>query len=288
MIADLLAAHPRLTVQHACDILGISRSSFYRRSVLLGGRDRELDMRELVEAIALEFSGYGYRRIHEELRRRGYDVGERSVRRMMRLFGLVAKKQQRWIATTDSNHGHKRYPNLLRNLEVKSLDQVWCSDLTYIRLERDFCFLAAILDLLSRRIVGWHLSKRLDASLAVTALKRALAERSPEPGWIHHSDQGVQYACRAYVDTVHEWQGQVSMSRVGTPYDNAHIESFFKTLKAEEVYLNEYRTAEEAQRHIGQFIDHVYNVKRLHSALGYRPPAEFESMLISGQLVGRN
>jgi transposase InsO family protein len=186
------------------------------------------------------------------------------------------------VRTTDSEHGLRCWPNLLRELVVERLDQVWVADITYIRLPSGFCYLAAVLDAHARKVVGWQLSERIDADLARDALEHALRTRRPPPGLVHHSDRGVQYACRDYVDRLRSVGAQVSMSAKGRPRDNAQAESFFRTLKVEEVYLNEYENYEHARRELGRFIEDVYNHKRLHSALGYVPPSEFEANLTAG------
>jgi transposase InsO family protein len=192
---------------------------------------------------------------------------------------LLCQLKRRWVPTTDSQHGLATYPNLLRQKEVAQLNQVWVADSTYIRLPRSFADLAALLDAYSRKVIGWALSRWLDTALTLQALAQALATRSVEPGLIHHSDRGVQYASSAYVERLQEHGIQISMAARGNPYANAQAEAFFKTLKSEEVYLKEYRDITDAEQHLERFIADVYHTKRLHSALGYRPPAEFELLL---------
>jgi len=197
----------------------------------------------------------------------------------MREHSLLCQIKRRWVKTTDSAHGLRKYPNLAQGLAVTGLNQVWHSDITYIRLPRGFCYLAAILDAYSRKVVAWSMSMNIDAALVLEALNSAIAIRSPAAGWIHHSDQGVQYACRGYVDAVIGTKGQVSMSSKASPYDNAKAESFFATLKKEEVHLEEYLTLEHAKERIGHYIDDIYNRRRLHSMLGYNSPEEFEATM---------
>jgi transposase InsO family protein len=202
------------------------------------------------------------------------------VQRLLQQLALVQPPRKRPVVrTTQSKHGLRIYPNLTADLEVSRLNQVWVADLTYIRLPEDFVYLAAILDAYSRRCIGWQLSRHLDSQLALDALERALQERQPPAGFIHHSDQGVQYASSAYIQRLQQAGAQISMSAVGTPLDNAKAESFFKTLKVEEVYLHSYQTLEEAQAQLAHFLEEVYNQKRLHSSLGYQPPAEFEAQV---------
>jgi putative transposase len=225
----------------------------------------------------LEFPGYGYRRVTAALRREGWAVNHKRVLRIMRQESLLCQLKRRFVPTTDSAHAFGRYPNLIKDIDIDELDQVWISDITYIRLPTSFCYLAAILDAYSRKCVGWHLSRWIDTSLTLRALEMALAARRPAPGLIHHSDQGVQYASSEYVFRLEEAGARISMAAVGNPYENAQVESFFRTLKLEEVYIKEYRTFEEAQENMGRFIEEVYNNKRLHSSLGYLPPVEFEA-----------
>jgi len=230
--------------------------------------------------LVLAFPGYGYRRVTKALTRAGYLVNHKRVLRIMREESLLCQLKRRFIPTTDSNHSFRTYPNLLREMALNAPDQAWQADITYIRLPTGFAYLAAVLDAYSRRCVGWQLSHCIDTNLTLTALEMALSTRRGrvEPGLVHHSDRGVQYASCAYVERLESVGALVSMSAKGNPYDNAKAESFFKTLKREEVYLKQYHTFAEAAANIGQFIEDVYNQKRLHSSLGYIPPVEFETL----------
>lgn len=239
---------------------------------------QDADLRDRIEAIVLEFPGYGYRRVTHELRRSGLLVNHKRVLRIMRQEGLLCRKKRRFKVTTDSRHNFQIYPNLVKEVELIGTGQVWIADITYVRLLFDFVYLAAILDAFSRRVVGWALGRTLTAELTLTALRSALSFRKPSPGCIHHSDRGVQYACDDYVKALKQAGLRPSMAARGNPYDNARIESFFKTLKHEEVYICEYRDFQEARDRIAYFLEVVYNRKRLHSALGYLPPAEFEAL----------
>ena len=260
--------------------MGLARSSYYYRP-----KEKQSDeglLREM-EAVVLEFSGYGYRRVTEELHRQGILVNHKRVLRLMRQHGLLCKRKRRFKPTTDSRHPLPVYPNLVQEVRVTHLDQVWLADITYVAVWRDWVYLAAIIDLCSRRAVGYAVDDRMDTGLTLAALEMALAERLPPPGCIHHSDRGVQYASLDYVAALKQHGFQISMSRKGNPYDNATMESFFKTLKAEEVYLWEYRDLQDVRQRLGRFIGDLYNRKRLHSSLGYRPPLEFEEMLKNQQ-----
>jgi len=272
--------------------MGLARSSYYYQpqGATPEKRQAEADLRDRLEEIALRFPRYGYRRITRQLQREGFPVNHKRVLRLMRASDLLVKCRRKWLSTTDSRHGFRVYPNLCRDLTPTGLNQVWVADLTYVRLRWEFVYLAVILDAFSRRVVGYALSRSLEASLTVAALQAALADRRPPPECIHHSDRGVQYACDQYVGLLTEAGLRISMARRGNPYDNAQAESFFKTLKHEEVNLTEYRNLEEAASSIGAFIEQIYNRERLHSALGYLPPAEFEQMLnppVAGRQTAR-
>jgi putative transposase len=258
--------------------MNLPRSSYYYKPKE-NKRDNASLMKRIEELVE-EFSGYGYRRITAQLRREGIRINHKRVLRLMRERGLIRKLKRRWVRTTDSTHGYKIYSNLLPESPVTAPNQVWISDITYIRIRMAFVYLAVILDLFSRKAIGYALSRNIDTPLSLRALHMALQSRNPPPGVIHHSDQGVQYAAREYVDTLNFHGFRISMARRGNPYDNAVAESFMKTLKTEEVYLWEYETPADVENRIPYFIEEVYNRKRLHSTLDYRPPEEFESQYL--------
>ena len=260
-----------------CQMTGLSRAGFYRWRVPRQATPVEMELRDQMQKVALESPAYGYRRITCELQQRGFEVNHKRVLRMMREDNLLCVRQRAFVVTTDSRHHLPIYPNLARDMKPTAINQLWVADITYIRLRIEFVYLAVVLDAFSRRVIGWALGRTLEAELAVAALRMALIERQPAPGLVHHSDRGVQYASQDYTEMLKQHQATISMSRKGNPYDNAACESFMKTLKQEEVYRNEYRDFDEARASIGEFLERVYNQKRLHSALGYVPPAEFEN-----------
>jgi transposase InsO family protein len=263
-----------------CDALEVSRASFYRWLDCAPGKEQDCDLREEMERIALAWPSYGSRRIREELQSRGWPLGRERVQRLLREQGLLClRRPTSWLVTTASRHALPVFPNLAASVTLTGLDQLWVADITYIRLPQDFVFLAAILDAFSRRVIGWALERSLEAKLCVAALQQALRRRPVQLGLIHHSDRGVQYCSREYVDILARHGIVGSMSRKGNPFDNARAESFWKTLKSEQVYREEYRTFEHARRDISRFIDSIYNRRRLHSALGYQSPVEFEKTL---------
>lgn len=264
-----------LPVERLCRLAQVSRAGFYRWR-LAAPADDDLDLRDQIQRIALEWPCYGWRRVQAELRRRGWKVNHKRVRRIMREDNLLCLRRRKFVVTTDSNHSQPVYPNLAAEMALTGIDQLWVADITYIRLETEFVYLAVVLDAYSRRVIGWALDRTLEDDLAIAALRMALDRRSPAPGLVHHSDRGVQYASDDYTGLLKERGAHISMSRKGNPYDNATCESFLKTLKNEEVYRQEYRDLAEARASIGRFLEKVYNQQRLHSALGYRPPVEFE------------
>jgi transposase InsO family protein len=267
-----------LTVERMCLLARVSRAGYYRRLQASAPRREETAVRDAIQRVALENRCYGYRRIARELRRDGLMVNHKRVLRLMRRDNLLCLRKRPFVpVTTDSRHQWRIVPNLARGLVLTGLDQLWVADITYVRMLEEFAFLAVVLDAFSRRVIGWALDTHLRASLATTALQMAIAARQPAPdSLIHHSDRGVQYACGEYTSILETHGIQPSMSRVGNPYDNAKAESFMKTLKQEEVDGRDYRNLSQARDAIGAFIEGVYNRRRLHSALAYRPPVEFE------------
>ncbi len=266
-------------ISRLCATINLSRSTCYRHRDAGECDDSDIELRDQIQRIALAFPAYGYRRITAHLQRAGVVVNHKRVLRLMREDNLLCLRHRRFVATTDADHGLPVYPNLAPTLMLTGINQLWVADITYVRLPREFVYLAVILDAFSRRCIGWALDRHLDATLTVTALHHALGEREVAPGLVHHSDRGVQYASHAYTQLLEDQGIQISMSRRGNPYDNAKAESFIKTLKYEEVYLNDYESLAEARASIDHFLGNVYNEQRLHSALGYVPPVEFEQSL---------
>ena len=260
----------------ACDLAHVSRAGFYRNYEEHAPRQADVELRDLIQRVVLENRFYGYRRVTAELDHRGITANHKRVLRLMRADNLLAVRKQRFVLTTDSRHGYAVYSNLAARLPLTDVNQLWVADITYVRLRESFLYLAILMDAFSRRVVGWELGEDLRAELVLSALDRALADRPIEPGIVHHSDRGVQYCCQAYVEKLQAHGFVISMSRAGNPYDNAKAESFMKTLKSEEVYLQQYRDQEEARASIQRFIEEVYNRKRLHSSLGYLSPETFE------------
>jgi putative transposase len=269
-----------LSIECMCQLAQVSRAGFYRWLQAPPTIEEEMEVRSAIQQIAMEHRRrYGYRRISAELRRQGMPVNHKRVARIMREDNLLAVQPRPFVVTTKSDHKLEVYLNLARRMKLTGMDQLWVADITYIRLKTEFVYLAVILDGFSRRVVGWSLERTLASCLAMAALEEAIATRKPPPGLVHHSDRGVQYASEEYV-AVLEKHGMIpSMSRPANPYDNASCESFLKTLKQEEIYANQYSDLDHLRINIEEFIEQYYNRQRLHSALGYRSPEEFEQQV---------
>ena len=275
-----MKANRGLTIERMTELGWVSRSGFYR----FDGDAKpclatDMDLRDAIQRIALQWPRYGRPRITAALRRQGWTVNPKRVYRILREDNLLCVRKRKFVFPTDSNHDRKIYPNLAHRTVLTSIDQLWRADITYIRLQDEFVYLAVILDAYSRRVIGWALERTLEDELTLAALRMAIARRVVQPGLVHHSDRGSQYASNDYTDLLKEHGIAISMSRKANPWDNAACESFMKTLKYEEVHRNEYRNMEEARAAIHEFLEKVYNRKRLHSALGYLPPVEFERNL---------
>ncbi len=273
-----------LPVERMVKLAGVSRASYYRFGENTEARpDPDMDLRDAIQRIALEWAVYGRRRMTKELHRQSWKVNHKRVHRIMREDNLLCLRKRKFVVTTDSSHGRKVYPNVAGKMVLTGMDQLWRADITYIRLREEFVYLAVVLDAFSRRVIGWALDRTMEDALTLSALQMALSRRVVEPGLVHHSDRGSQYASLNYTNLLKETGIVISMSRKGNPWDNAACESFMKTLKYEEVHRNEYRDLAEARAEIRDFLEKVYNRERLHSALGYVPPAEFEAGLMAEQ-----
>jgi putative transposase len=268
-----------IPLQRLCKLAKVSRAGFYRWQNAPAQADADMELRDAIQQVALDWPCYGWRRVTAELRHQGWTVNHKRVRRLMREDNLLCLRRRKFVVTTNSNHDRPKYNNLAADLVLTRINQLWVADITYIRLESEFVYLAVVLDAYSRRVIGWALERTLEDDLAIAALRMALESRSPAPGLVHHSDRGVQYASQDYTDLLRQQHCHISMSGKASPWDNATCESFMKTLKYEEVYRQEYRDLAEVRRSIQRFLEKVYNQKRLHSALGYRPPVEFERSL---------
>jgi putative transposase len=273
-----------LTIERMCYLAQVSRAGFYRSFRENQPEEEEMEVRSAIQRVAMDHrKRYGYRRITAELRRRGMIVNHKRVLQLMREDNLLAVQPRAFKVTTDSNHDLEVYLNLAGRMKLTGIDQLWVADITYIRLKTEFVYLAVILDSFSRKVVGWALEKTLASWLTVKALKQAILVREPPPGLVHHSDRGVQYASNEYMRLLEEHRIVPSMSRPANPYDNAGCESFMKTLKREEIYANKYRDINHLRINLELFIQQYYNRHRLHSALGYRPPEEFEQAMLSSK-----
>jgi len=265
-----------LSIQRMCQLAGISRASFYRHWEKEEPTAAEMELRHAMQRLAMAHRHYGYRRITVLLRRKGFMVGPKKVRRLMREDNLLAIRRRKFVVTTDSDHNFGVYPNLAQYLELSDINQLWVADMTYVRLQEEFVYLAVVLDAHSRRVIGWAVSRAMNSHLVVEALEKAIANRQPRPGLVHHSDQGSQYASAEYVERLLAAGAILSMSRPGRPWENGRCESFLKTLKQEELDGRTFDTMEEVAARVEEFIEQVYNPVRLHSALAYQSPVEFE------------
>jgi transposase InsO family protein len=273
-----------LSVAGMCSLAGFSRAGYYRGQEPAPKQSQEdLKLRDAMHRVALEWPAYGSRRMGRELRKRGWKVNRKRLQRLMREDNLLCVAKRKFLVTTDSAHPLPVYPNLPPKMTVTGMNQLWIADITYIRLEEEFIYLAVILDAFSRRVIGWSLDDTMAESLTLAALQMALSEREVGPGLVHHSDRGVQYAASGYTQMLKDNGITISMSRKGNPWDNAACESFMKTLKHEEVHRTEYRNLADARARIGRFLESIYNDRRMHSSLSYLSPSEFERSLAPGQ-----
>ena len=265
-----------MKIQRMCELAGVSRASFYRDWEQKAPSEAEMALRDAIQRTALAHRNHGYRRITPLLQRAGFVVGQEKVRRILRSDNLLAVRRRKFVVTTDSNHRFRVHPNLAESMELTAVNQLWVADITYIRLQREFVFLAVVLDAFSRKAIGWELGRTLETKLALAALEEAIASRHPQPGLVHHSDRGTQYASNDYLQRLEACGAHLSMSRPASPWENGKCESFIKTLKREEIDARRYASFAELRQHVDEFMDQIYNKVRLHSALGYRSPEEFE------------
>ena len=265
-------------------MMKISTSTYYAdlKSSRADQEEKDADIRGKIEQLRVEHKRVGYRRLLPLLKRNGVDIGETRLRRIIKKFELQIRPHKKFVRTTDSNHDCLTHPNLIKDMTIDNINQVWAADITYIRINNGFVYLAVILDLYSRKAIGWAISKKIDGDLALDALRMAIARRKPPRGVIHHSDRGVQYLCENYVEFLKANGFHLSCSARGNPYDNAWLESFMKTLKYEEIYMGHYETYLDVIEKLPYFIEEVYNKKRLHSSIGYLPPEEFEEKMKLG------
>lgn len=273
-------AQEHLSIESMCRVAEVSRASFYRDWERREPKVEAMELRARIQQIVIAHRRcYGYRRVTRDLKDQGWRVNHKRVARLMAEDNLLAIRRRKYIVTTDSEHDLPVFRNVATTLQLTGINQLWVADITYIRLREQFLYLAVVLDAYSRRVVGWALDESLETSLVVTALRKAIAERQPGAGLVHHSDRGTQYASREYIALLEAYGIEPSMSRAGRPYDNARCESFIKTLKQEEIYTRQYRDRADLELHIAEFLEHYYNRRRLHSALGYRSPVSFEHSL---------
>jgi transposase InsO family protein len=272
-----------LSIEHMCRLVQVSRAGFYRfLEQEHGVEQQDMELRSLIQKMVLQHKRrYGYRRIAQLLRREGLAVNRKRVQRIMREDNLLALQKRKFVVTTNSSHRLQVRLNLAARMQLTGIHQLWVADITYIRLHQEFVYLAVILDAFSRKVTGWAVGRELSSALTLAALRQALEQRQPPPGLVHHSDRGLQYACADYVNLLQQHHILLSMSRAGNPYDNAMCESFMKTLKREEIYPSEYRDLEDLRTHMEDFIERYYNRERLHSALCYQSPQEFEQQQLS-------
>ena len=279
----MMSVQGHLSIERMCWLAGVSRAGFYRGLEQSYGVQQDMELRSEMQRIVLQNRHrYGYRRVRIELQKGGFYVNHKRVLRLMREDNLLSLRARKFVVTTDSRHSLQVYLNLARRMKLTGINQLWVADITYIRLQQEFVYLAVILDAYSRKVIGWALDRSMTTALILTALRQALADRQPPPGLVHHSDRGVQYASAEYVQVLQQHGIQLSMSRAGNPYDNATCESWIKTLKVEEIYVNQYQDLEYLRDHAKEFIEQYYNRSRLHSALDYRSPQEFEQQLAAG------